>query len=48
MECELCHKVVETLNEGLCPDCEKYLIPTFLRKQLKQPLYLIKGGKYGK
>lgn len=50
-ECELCHKLTPTteLVNGLCPKCQLYHIPTFLRKQEKpNKPYLIKGGKDGK
>ena len=53
-ECELCHKLtlVNQLKEGFCPNCQKYLIPTFLRvqpdlykKAISPILKLIKGGE---
>jgi hypothetical protein len=56
-ECELCHKLTPTaeLVNGLCPKCQEYLIPTFLRfqadhytKSSHPTLKLIKGGKDGK
>lgn len=49
-ECELCHRLTPTteLVNGLCPECQFYHIPTFLRKQETkyEPLKIIKGGKY--
>jgi hypothetical protein len=52
MVCDLCqseHTIFEIKKDGLCKNCQKYLIPTFLRKQQKavKP-YLIKGGQYEK
>jgi hypothetical protein len=50
-ECELCRKLTPTaeLVNGLCPECQFYDIPTFLRRQEEsiwgKPLKLIEGGK---
>jgi hypothetical protein len=47
-ECQFCHELTlaSELKESLCPCCQKYLIPAFMRKQEKtKKLYLIKGGK---
>jgi hypothetical protein len=52
MECELCHRMVKELRDGLCASCKTYHVPTFLRiqsnlyKKANRPLLeLIKGGK---
>lgn len=47
-ECQFCHELTlaSELKGSLCPYCQKYLIPAFMRKQGKpKKLYLIKGGE---
>ncbi len=48
MVCELCQSeetLFELKKEGLCKECQKYLVPTFLRKTARPILTLIEGGQ---